>query len=90
MQPWGLNMSIDTGHPFSPMGGLVRVRQEFRAAVANQYGEFYASTNLALRERKGEELLFAPVAVGPGNVVMFIWPAEPIDANWMEFVGKCG
>lgn len=82
-------MSIDTGHPFSPMGGLVRVRREYRSAVANQHGQFYASTDLALRERKGDELLFAPVAVGPGNVVTFIWPPAPINADWMETVGRC-
>ena len=83
-------MLTEVSHPFSPMGGLVRVRREYRKAVANKYGEFYATTNLAFRERKGEELLFAPVAVAPGNVVTFIWPAEPIDVEWVEFIGLCG
>ena len=90
MKPWGLSMSIDVGHPFSPMGGLVRVRREYRTTVANQYGQFYASTNLALRKRKDGELLFAPLAVGPGDVVTFIWPPAPIDVDWMEHVGRCG
>ena len=71
------------------MGGLVRVRQEFREVVANLYGVFYASSNLALRERKGKELLFAPVAVAPGNIVTFIWPAEPLNVDWIEYVGMC-
>ena len=89
MQPWGLNIMTEAEHPFSPMGGLVRVRREYWNAVARRHGKFYASSNLALRERRGKELLFAPVAVAPGNIVTFIWPAEPLNVDWVEIVGMC-
>lgn len=83
-QPWGLNMLDEIGHPFSPMGGLVRVRPEYRATVATAYGEQYVCSKLALRERRGEQRLYAPVAIGPGNIACFTWPAAAMDTEWIE------
>lgn len=77
-------MIEEIDHPFSPMGGLVRVRPEYRVAVAAVHGELYAYSKLALRERRGEQLLYAPVAIGPGDIASFIWPAAEMNIEWIE------
>lgn len=83
-------MMLYEEHPFSPTGRIVRVRREYQAHVAGRIGEVYASSSLALRRCDGCNQYFAPVVLGPGGVLCFIWPEEVMDVAWMEDVALRG
>ena len=79
-------MTISEEHPFTPTGARVQVRKEYQAAVSRRFGALYALSTLALRTHGDSGAYYAPVAIGPGGIAVFMWPAARLEEDWIEQV----
>ncbi len=74
----------ESGHPHSPSGPLFRVRHGFRGGVGQRFGVMYANACLSRREDEDGRALYAPIAIFPGDVPVFSWPAVEMRTEWLE------
>lgn len=77
--------------PHTPPATQFRVKAAYRGFVAERFGVMYAHAKLARRELAHEHAPhYAPVALTPGYVRVFTWPAIELRREWLELVNEFG
>ena len=70
--------------PQAPGQARFHVKACYRREIANRFGSVYVTSSLCKRREIAGRSMFAPVAITPGEVLVFTWPAIPLDDSWVE------
>ena len=77
---------LQADNPHTPALERYRVKAGFKDFISRRFGVLYAHASLSRRASRASASVFAPVAVGPGGIPVFSWPAVELRDDWLEAV----